>query len=193
MVQMSSLDVINEILNYEFMYHKDILAEFKRPDNSENNDPMMSLKIDNRGGADSYTIYSFDKDGVDTFPFFNNRGERGLKKICDYILFAQAGDKLVILVIELKSGSGSSSKQLKASRVFVEYLINTAKRLSDSMSLGSQKKIDYKLDNYAIRTIRITKGQKQGTKMGDFKKADGHIIYDWSTFRIGALLHLPED
>lgn len=158
-------------------------------------DPVQDKLIENKGGEiinpfvmerqivshhdiNQYVLYRFDPDGGDVFPFFNNTP--GLKKICDYILFAEYGQNLFILLIEMKHGNKSPHKQLESSMCFINYILATAER------------IDYKIDNFHIRKIRICeqKSKKRQTKSRDLVYNES-LYLDYNTvrdFRIKELL-----
>ena len=94
----------------------------------------------------AYTLYRYDQKehGELFFPFFNNThdGDFGqaecpvpidLLKFCDYILLAEKNYVLFVLLLELKSGNnGDAYKQLDASETFMEYIKNTAVRISEA-------------------------------------------------------------
>ena len=65
--------------------------------------------------------------------------------MCDYILFLEEGKYLHVLIFELKKGNDSARKQLKAAKVFVEYIVESAKRTG--------KLID---DLITIKMIRVS-------------------------------------
>jgi len=108
-----------------------------------------------------YTLYRYDQkeQGPLFFPFFNNthEGENGpvkcsapdgLLKFCDYILLAEKNKILYVLLLEMKSGgNGDAYKQLDSSAVFMEYVKNTAVRISVAN--------DYL--NFTARNVKVRK------------------------------------
>ena len=117
------LNEIREILEEEFLWNGRYLEEKKT---------NMSIKIDKRGCK--YLAYSFDKDlkgykgGL--FPYFKRVAK--LSSICDYIIFAEdnTDKKLFVLLIELKKSSANTLPQLKAGKIFAQFLINTVNRVN---------------------------------------------------------------
>ncbi|AEI47890.1 hypothetical protein [Runella slithyformis] len=83
-------------------------------------------------------VYKFDKSVKinqkkvdDKFPFL--RDIEGLKSMCDFILFYQKPQKLLVVLCNLKSGNKHNCQaQLKSGRIFAEFLVNTAKRYYSS-------------------------------------------------------------
>lgn len=134
---MSKLEIIRNILH----------DNFKHPNQSQ----LSEIDYDHRGKRFEVTykivkqpqieieLYRYDETA---FPFFKNIPN--LKKMCDFILFAQEGNYLYIFVIELKLGNISAKKQLDAASEFVNYIINSANRIG--------KNID---TNYRVKKIRI--------------------------------------
>lgn len=129
----------------------------------------------------AYLLYRFDPDQTDIFPFFNR--EKGLKQICDYILFTEQNDRLYVLLIELKCGNVSALPQLTASQYFVEYLIKSGKRIGLDLT-----------DDIQYRKIKIKEtisGKKQRTQMQDPQPDENGIIsYPYTQFRVPLLLEM---
>lgn len=79
-----------------------------------------------------HVLYRFDPDSMALFPYFSDIA--GLKKICDYILFAEEGQNCWCFLIELKIGKDSTHKQLIASEHFMRFVINSARRIGKEIS-----------------------------------------------------------
>jgi hypothetical protein len=134
---MSKLEIIREILHENY-----------KPNNQSH---LTEIDTDSRGRKFEvnyriikqpqieFELFRFDHAA---FPFFKNVTD--IKKMCDYILFAEEGDYLYVFVIELKLGNLSAKKQLNASKEFVQFIINSANRIG--------KEID---SDYKIRKVRI--------------------------------------
>jgi hypothetical protein len=103
----------------------------------------MERKIENHG-IDA-KLFRFDQEKLSLFPYFAPTS--GLAKICDYILFAQEGDYLYVLLFELKWGTESAKQQLEAAEVFASFLLQSAKRA------GFVKLVD---DKVIVRKIRVS-------------------------------------
>ncbi|MDR1810594.1 MAG: hypothetical protein LBR34_09390 [Prevotella sp.] len=147
---MSQLDNIKKVIADKFIaLDQKKLLEDKVPDGSHS--IIMERNILSEKGID-YVLYRFDpdKDG-DIFPFFERT--TGLKMICDYILIVEIKEKIYCLLIELKSGISSyAKKQLEASSIFMNYILNSAER------------IGCKIENHQIRKIRISGIKSKGKR-----------------------------
>lgn len=128
-----------------------------------------------------YLLYRYDPNKVKIFPYFADIS--GLKKICDYILFAEENHHLSLLLIELKLGIESARNQLIASECFVEFMIKSAKRVGIELT-----------ENISIKKIRVSeeraKKRNRQTKQGSLKYDENNIInYDHdNAFRIKEIL-----
>jgi len=104
-----------------------------------------------------YIIYRFDPDEIDLFPYFEE--VKGLRKICDYLIFSEDKGRLFIFIVELKKRSGSPLVQLELSECFVNFILKRAEKigitinkevhirkigLKDSQSSNKQKTTYYK-------------------------------------------------
>lgn len=105
-------------------------------------------------GIDAYSLYRYDLDTKDFLPFFNNTHDtpKGLRQFCDYILLANKGNRLYILLIEMKSGDASDAHlQLKASETYMEYIKMSAQRIS-----GHNDNPDFNPDNITVKRIILS-------------------------------------
>lgn len=171
---MSNFEILNKIIHSKFLAdNQSALVESKGIEKK----PML-LNIVHKKQDEEYCLYRFDPDDEKIFPFFSR--ESGLQKICDYIILVDKGGVLFILLLELKRGKSSSKKQLEASKCFIQYIINTAKRIGEN--------IDEKVIN--VRTVRIceTSITRKKTQM-NMEYINEHIDYTWNMFAISALLH----
>lgn len=85
------------------------------------NKPEGAQKIVLHGGG-SKLIYSFDKDGVNLYPYFTE--VIGLKSIADYVVFSQSTDGIpFVLVFELKK-SNSPVYQLLVTKTFCTFMLD---------------------------------------------------------------------
>lgn len=130
-----------------------------------------------------YLLYRYDPNKSKIFPYFSDIS--GLKKICDYILFAEEGQHLSLLLIELKLGKESAKNQLIASECFAEFIIKSAKRVGIELT-----------ENISIKKIRVSearaKNRNRTTKSGSLKYDENDIInYDYGdAFRIREVLEV---
>ncbi len=172
---MSSLNIVSEILNEDFLVSGDKLIE-------ENKDHLgvsfrMEVPIISEKSI-AYKLYKFDQAGKTIFPYF--KSGHGLRKVCDYILFAEAEAIMYVFPIELKKGTRhSAGKQLKASKAFVNYILDSAKRIGHGLDI----------DKIYIRTIRICAEGRKTTKEEAIRYIDEHVDYQCQKFRLKMLMH----
>lgn len=181
---MSNLDIIKDILSENYLAaDQDLLIEENRTRKKKGF--RMEYPIHKRAGI-AHCLYRYEDDA---FPFFKfpktgkgQKGVKGLKKMCDYILFAeeQGDDRLYIFLIELKLGPTSAQPQLEAAQEFVHFIVNTAAR------------VGLEIEHYEIRKLRICDkyAQKKGTNIRTSYEFDhnGYCDYRSSRFQLTALI-----
>lgn len=171
--QMSKLDYINNILDAYFK--TDTLTRLKE------DEANMEVELINDGQR--FICFTFDKNlskrdypnGL--FPFFN-RGEVGVTKICDYIIFTEQAGTLYILLIELKKGNHNVTKQLEAGKCFAEFVISTLNRVYLQNITPEIRKI-------SVKEIKVRPKQKQ--KPIEYDNNNFHTFCS-SKFRIKSYL-----
>jgi hypothetical protein len=114
----NQLDLIKQLLHDDYLEKGNDAKRLRE-------EGIMERKIISHGI--DYLLYRYDPDKVNIFPFFAKTS--GLRKICDYFLFATEGLHLHILLIELKLGTESANQQLIASEYLAEFILNSAKRI----------------------------------------------------------------
>ena len=175
MVQQSvnQLELIKDFLHDDYR-EKGENARFLREKN------IMKREIVCHKGIE-YLLYRYDPDTVKLFPYFAEK--YGLRKICDYFLFATEGQYLYILLIELKLGIESAREQLIASELLAEFMKNSAKRIGIELT-----------EHIFIKKIRVSeeraKKRNRSTKPTSIKYDNNMILnYDHSDiFRIKEVL-----
>ena len=168
---MSKIEYFKTILNCDFIAPDSFLEE-----------PGVVMKINiDRAGCSS-VIFKFDRQldrafrgGM--FPFFN-RGEAGVCRVCDYIIFSEKAGQLFALSIELKTGNDSVNPQLEAGVCFSDYTLATVNRVY---------KKKYSITN---RKISIKEFNRKGkTKFKDVEYNEHNICeFSEKIFRIQAFL-----
>lgn len=108
--------------------------------------------------------------GIDMFPYLRGnsvpKGLKGMKRICDYVIFVDKGNMLFVLLIELKKGNDSPKEQLNLTVPLIEFIFERAQMLNHLNDL-----------KYKIRKIGITdKDDKRPTS------DRGDINYDENDF-----------
>lgn len=175
---MSKIQIIEEVLNLRFKPENQLILI------EEDIDKMgkkfqVKYPIVKKNNIE-ISLFRFDPNHENLFPYFSDTS--GLKKICDYILFAEQEQFLYVFLIELKKGRESAGKQLNATEDFVNYIIKSAKRIG--------KKLD---ENIAIRLIRICdqKIMRSKTKIQDksFEYVKNYCDYNLQNFYIEPLMH----
>ena len=138
----------------------------------------MTVKVEGIPKNALLTLYRFDPNNEDIFPFF----ERGmaLRLICDYVLLVDYNDFLYVLLIELKRGSITAKKQLNATEELIRYVISSALRI--------KQEIDQ--DKIYIRKIRISERRHiRKTNSGDIEYDENNYIdYPWDSFHVRYML-----
>lgn len=167
---MSKLQILKKIINTDFHSATNKLEEKECK-------PPMVIRINDEEGAFEYFLSKFDIQGKDTFPFFS--GISGLKKVCDYILFFEHRSKLRIIISELKVGRDNlnANRQLDAAEEFITYLINSAQRIGEEISIQ-----DIKIYKVRFSYSRISK--KRNTKMTDPLHHVERNLYDYNSDEI---------
>ena len=100
--------------------------------------PAQTVEVDTNIRNLQYSIYRFDVVKDDLFPFFKklsnkDQGQsfKGLLQSCDYIMLCAKNEQTHVLLFELKRGDAQGAQlQLEASQMFMEFVKNTAKRIS---------------------------------------------------------------
>jgi len=129
---------------------------------SGNNKRYLIEKLNNRiiskvsiSISGQYLLYKFEKNGQIQIPYFKDT--KDVKKIADFVLFTIKEGTLFILIFELKNGNGNPYKQLVATKILVEYFIETIKRIS-KVSLNKIEFRKIAITNKAVKTpTRISK------------------------------------
>ena len=175
---MNSIEIIKNILHKNYIHVKqDKLTE------EEKDQKGKKFKVEyeiNKPREVETALYKFD---YNTFPFFSEI--KGLKKMCDYILFAQEREWLHVFLIELKlSNTESALQQLNAAKEFVHFILNSALRVNSNS----------KIEHYKVRKIRIVDKnahKKRTTKMSDkdFEYKDDYLDYKCDTFQLRKLIN----
>lgn len=171
--QMSKLDYVNNVLD----------SYFKTETLTRLEEVQAGMRVELVNDGQRFICFTFDKNllrrdypkGV--FPFFN-RGEAGVTKICDYIIFTEQAGILYVLLIELKKGSENVKEQLNAGKCFTDFVISTINRVY-------QQKISPEIRLISIRERKIRPKQKQ--KVIEYDKSNFHTFCS-SKFRIKSYL-----
>ena len=175
-LEMSNIEIFEEVLNEAFKpADQSNLTEENR--DSKGRKFKISFPIV-KSSKTRCCLYRYDPNKKDIFPYFSSIS--GLKKICDYILFAEEGDYLFIFLIELKKGTESAKKQLNASQEFVNYIINSAQRIG--------KAID---DKIAIRQIRVCDkniSRRKQNEDDNFKYVNNYCDYPYDNFYVEPMM-----
>ncbi len=121
-----------------------------------------------------HKLYRFHSEhGQEVFPFFEPKS--GLKKMCDYILFAEEGKHLYCLLIEMKESSGGASPQLAAAGAFVRFVLDTVVRVG----------MPFALQNVHTRYISIH--ERGSRKRGEREEEPEYDEQQWTKLTAQAL------
>nr|WP_325289726.1 hypothetical protein [uncultured Bacteroides sp.] len=131
-----------------------------------------------------YVIYRFDPDKVDLFPYFKEI--KGLRKICDYLIFAEDSSRLFAFIVELKKHQGSPRPQLELSECFVRFILEKANKVGR----GIEKELH-------IRKIGLkdsgNSNKRRTTYYKDMQYEEGGylLLQDKCPLRLALLMDLP--
>ena len=170
---MSKLDYVNNVLDSYFK--TEALTRLK--------EVQADMEVELVSDGQRFICFTFDKTLLrrdypkGLFPFFN-RGEAGVTKICDYIIFTEQAGILYVLLIELKKGADNVTEQLNAGKCFTEYVISTLNRVY-------QQNISPEIRHISIRERKIRPKQKQ--KVIEYDENNFHT-FSSSKFRIKSYL-----
>jgi len=173
---MSKIEIIRTVLEPGFLAHP---ANKLEEENTAHRGRTIRMDRDIVTNKDiQYLLYRFDPDKGDIFPFFS--AISGLKKICDYILFAEEGKSCWCLLIEMKMGRDSPHAQLAASECFVRYVIEAAARVGKSIAC----------DDINFRRIGIPefKKQREGEREEEVSYVNGYLQLTSRALRLPSLL-----
>lgn len=112
----------------------------------------------------SLLVCRLDPNCLELFPYLKKSelgGLKGMRCICDYVIFVEKGDVLFVLLFELKKGKESPVKQLELSVPFIDFILRRA-------ILLNHIKI-----HYEIRKIGISDVPERRTTI-----MRGDLIYD---------------
>lgn len=169
---MSKIESIQETINSDFFAPERNMLIENRPGG------VMSIPIQADGVP--YVSYKFDVDlsgyrgGL--FPFFSQKD--GVRRISDYILFAERNNRIYGIMIELKKGKTDSIEQLEASKCLADYIIKTTFRVTKG-TFDSR-----------LRCITISEFHriKKGTKEKPVQYINDHAEFKGRTLKLKAFL-----
>lgn len=69
----------------------------------------------------SHVIYRFDPDNEQLFPYL--KPSEPLRRVCDYIIFADDGTDRFVFLLEMKKRKGAPEEQVAISQSFVEFIL----------------------------------------------------------------------
>lgn len=143
----------------------------------EEKDEQVQMSVPIVADNVKYMLYSFDvrakKGESGVFPFFKKN--EGNCTMCDYILFCEdSHSQLYVLLVELKKGKESVTKQLAAGECFAKFVVDTLNRVRKSTLCPIYRKI-------AIRALHLKPKPKTKIKPVDYKgnvyTFKGHSFY----------------
>jgi|SRR5690554_2860017 len=165
------ITALQEILDSRFLHNSNELIE-RQQDFSMNVDICSSNK-------ENYIVYKFDAN-TNLFPYFTSK--KHLKKICDYVVFFEKGNDLYVAICELKkSNNGNNNSicnhQLEATKLFVNFIINSLKRLNNTLITDENVKY-YKL-RFCDNTIKRLAKKRTAKDIRDNMYANRNTVYEY--------------
>jgi hypothetical protein len=173
---MSKLAILRDILHENFRQSNQNYLTEKDTD-SKGNTFEVKYKIVKQQQI-AYELFRYDGTA---FPFFKDKTD--LKKMCDYILFAEERDFLYIFLIELKLGNMSANKQLNAAKEFVEFILRSAKRIG-MMDVD----LNYKIKKIRICDTNVNKKRRQDSGKNIQFDGDDYCDYPFKHFYLEPLM-----
>jgi hypothetical protein len=148
------LDKITTILNPKFKENFDSNSFDLLEDSPEAKCKIARFQYVEGGEV---AVYKFDKKNekgnmIEIFPFFEN--VTNLKKMCDFILFYKTPkQQLFIILCNLKSDvKGSDTAQIHATEIFINFIIQSAKRIYPTENFDFiLKKVHYRSNSKAVQ------------------------------------------
>lgn len=131
---MPNLEIVSQIIDDKYLSSEQnkIIEKDKKSDGKPFEMKFDIVKSNNI----EYKLYRFESQD---FPFFKEI--TGLKKMCDFILFAEEKNHLHIFLIELKLSPDSAKKQLDAANEFAIFILKSSKRIGKEINHFSIKKM----------------------------------------------------
>jgi len=154
---MVDIEYLSNIINANYLQTGDMALTMVEPEDEGNglSEQRITVRTDSHN-ISSMKLYCFNThQSTPLLPFFNqntvepNKSPKGLTSFCDYILLVQHAKGLFVFLLEMKRGTKEGAgKQLEASRLFFDYVLNTADRIKEENSYP-----DFSADNISFRTI----------------------------------------
>jgi hypothetical protein len=167
---MSKLEEVQRVLNNRF-----------KVENRELKENDFQIPIEKK--KCNYILYKYDDPSTlkglagGLLPFFNE--SEGVKKMPDYIMFIENGQKFYALIFELKEKKEFPIAQIKAGRAFINFVVETINRTGESNV------------NPQIRGLGISRfNAKRTTKLKDvtYDRSD-YCEYTYKTINVDLLLN----
>lgn len=177
---MTDFEYLNTILHSRYRENTSYLIE----DKGDNLSPQIA-EITHTDLISDVAVYRLDADiKGDFLPFFHNgnTAPKALRKFCDYILLAAHRDgTLAIILVEMKRGdTEDAEEQIKASELFVDYLLNTAERIKKANGQPGFCKEDVAIRRVILREAHSNKRATRPKEITAEAKAG---IIDYRTTR----------
>ncbi len=125
-----------------------------------------------------YKLYRFESKD---FPFFKE--VKDLKKMCDFVLFAEEKNFLQVFLIELKLSPETARKQLNAANAFAKFILNSSNRVGHFLDE----------DKFIIKKVRIcqeyvNKRNKMAVENSYNFDKDNYLDYKLKSFYLKHLM-----
>ena len=162
---MNDMALVDTILSGEFKVTSKEMEEISEG---------MKVAFETRSGC-KYLCYKYDelsagyKGGL--FPFFSNSTAE-VRSISDYILFTSMGATIYAIAFELKKGKAATMPQFRAAEKFINYIIETAKRI------GRKKHINVEIRFVSVREYKLKKGKTMKKEMKYDKNRHFELAHD---------------
>ena len=174
---MQDIDYLERILNSDFLQKGADALTMVEPAVDNNKEQKVTI-VNSSAHISKMNLYCFNTSETNAekiLPFFNRskdepKAPRGLLCFCDYILLVQHNKGLFVFFLEMKRGMRrDASKQIDASSVFFDYVLQSAERIKGE---NGYQDFDSKQVRYRKIVINEVYSNKKITKDKDIEGAD---------------------
>lgn len=133
----------------------------------------------------AHVIYRFDPDNEILFPYL--KPTEPLRRVCDYIIFADDGKDRFVFMFEMKKRSGSPGEQAAISQSFVDFIL---KRMDFKNGTSMASSVNYR--KIGLKDTSAPQRLKTGGYASLSYDKDGYVLLqrDFDIY-LGRLMDMP--
>lgn len=98
----------------------------------ETREDMKRSIVQGKINDEDIAVFRLDQNGIDLFPFLkksDDSGLKGMRRICDFVIFVSEADLVYALLIEMKKGKVSPVEQLDVTAPLIDFIFARARLL----------------------------------------------------------------